>query len=82
MSDEPKPVVLVVDDTPLDLQVATGILRDHYQALAATDGQKALDLLTKRTDVDLILLDIMMAGMDGYEVCRRLKDNPATAQIP
>ena len=77
-----KPTVLVVDDTPLNLQVATGILRADYQALAATDGQKALDLLTKRRDVSLILLDIMMPGMNGYEVCERLKANPDTAHIP
>jgi len=80
--NEAKPVVLVVDDTALNLQVATGILRPHYTALAATDGQKALDILAKRPDVDLILLDIMMPGMDGYEVCRRLKGDPLQAHIP
>ncbi len=77
-----KPVVLVVDDTPMNLQVATGILRDRYTALAAIDGAKALDVLARRPDVELILLDIMMPGMDGYEVCRQLKQNPATARIP
>ncbi|MES2886084.1 MAG: HD domain-containing phosphohydrolase [Pseudomonadota bacterium] len=82
MSSETKPVVLVVDDTALNLQVATGILRPHYQALAATDGPKALDILAKRHDVQLILLDIMMPGMDGYEVCRRLKGDPLLAHIP
>lgn len=82
MNAPSKPTVLVVDDTPLNLQVATGILRADYQALAATDGQKALDLLAKRPDVSLILLDIMMPGMDGYEVCRRLKADAATAHIP
>lgn len=82
MSTEAKPTVLVVDDTALNLQVATGILRAQYQALAATDGARALDILAKRPDVQLILLDIMMPGMDGYEVCRRLKSNAATARIP
>lgn len=82
MSTEAKPTVLVVDDTALNLQVATGILRAQYQALAATDGARALDILAKRPDVQLILLDIMMPGMDGYEVCRRLKANAATARIP
>jgi putative two-component system response regulator len=77
-----KPALLLVDDTPMNLQVATGILRAHYQALAATDGQKALDIVARRPDIQLILLDIMMPGMDGYEVCRRLKDNPLTAHIP
>lgn len=82
MNPVSKPTVLVVDDTPLNLQVATGILRGEYQALAATDGQRALDLLAKRPDVSLILLDIMMPGMDGYEVCSRLKANADTAHIP
>jgi len=82
MSTEAKPVVLVVDDTPLNLQVATGVLRAHYQALAATDGEKALLVLGKRPDVNLILLDIMMPGLDGYETCRRIKANAATAHIP
>ncbi|MDP3857814.1 MAG: response regulator [Stagnimonas sp.] len=82
MSTDLKPTVLVVDDTALNLQVATGILRANYQALAATDGMRALDILGKRPDVQLILLDIMMPGMDGYEVCRRLKANPVTARIP
>ncbi|HAI59424.1 MAG TPA: two-component system response regulator, partial [Xanthomonadaceae bacterium] len=82
MGSDTRATVLVVDDTPLNLQVATGILRERYVALAATDGQKALDLLVKRPDVQLILLDIMMPGLDGYEVCRRLKANPATARIP
>ena len=82
MSAETKPTVLVVDDTALNLQVATGILRPHYQALAATDGLKALEILSKRPDVQLILLDIMMPGMDGYEVCRRLKGDPLQAHIP
>jgi len=82
MADGGKPVVLVVDDTALNLQVATGILRPHYQALAATDGDKALDLLGKRGDIDLVLLDIMMPGMNGYEVCRRIKDNPTLSHIP
>jgi len=82
MTAEPKPVVLVVDDTPLNLQVATGILRADYQALGAPGGQKALDILAKRPDVNLILLDIMMPDMDGYETCRQLKANPATAHIP
>ena len=82
MSTDAKPTVLVVDDTPLNLQVATGILRAHYQALAATDGAKALEILARRPDVQLILLDIMMPGMDGYEVCRQLKQNPLTERIP
>ncbi len=82
LSDDHKPAVLVVDDTPMNLQVATDVLRGEYQALAATDGPKALTALERRPDVALILLDIMMPDMDGYEVCRRVKENPATAHIP
>ncbi len=82
MSTPAKPTVLVVDDTALNLQVATGILRERHTALAATDGQKALDIVAKRPDIQLILLDIMMPGMDGYEVCRHLKADPVTARIP
>ena len=82
MSDDPKPSVLVVDDAPLNLQVATEVLRREYQALAAIDGPKALALLERRPDVGLILMDVMMPVMDGYEVCRRVKENPLTAHIP
>jgi len=82
MSSDLKPTILVVDDTPLNLQVATGILRPHYQALAAIDGPKALDIVSKRPDIQLILLDIMMPGMNGYEVCRLLKADPQHAHIP
>jgi putative two-component system response regulator len=82
LADEPKASILVVDDTPLNLQVATDVLRGEYQALAATDGLKALALLERRPDIGLILLDIMMPDMDGYEVCRRVKENPLTAHIP
>ena len=90
MSDDEKPfmppaalpVVLVVDDAPLNLRVATEILRPSYRALAALDGQKALDLAAQRTDLELILLDVMMPGLDGYEVCRRLKQNAVTAHVP
>lgn len=82
VSDDSKPSVLVVDDTPLNLQVATEVLRREYQALAATDGPKALGLLARRPDVALILMDVMMPVMDGYEVCRRVKENPLTAHIP
>lgn len=80
--NETKPVILIVDDVPLNLQVATTILRPHFQALATTDGAKALELIARRPDIELILLDIMMPGLDGYEVCRRLKADPATARTP
>jgi putative two-component system response regulator len=74
--------ILIVDDTPANIAVVTGILKDIYRLKAATQGEKALALITASDPPDLILLDVMMPDMDGYEVCRRLKSNPDTADIP
>jgi serine phosphatase RsbU (regulator of sigma subunit)/CheY-like chemotaxis protein len=76
-----KPVVLAVDDTPENLDVVRGILVPEYKVKAATSGAAALKIV-ERQPPDIILLDIMMPDMDGYEVCRRLKSNPATEAIP
>lgn len=76
-----KPVILVVDDTPENLDVMTGILSPAYAVRAAINGQTALKIAEKQLP-DLILLDIMMPGMDGYEVCQKLKENPLTRDIP
>ncbi len=73
--------VLVVDDEPANLQVLRHILQDEYRLLFAKDGSKALELAA-REQPDLILLDVMMPGMTGYEVCERLKGHPNTAAIP
>ncbi|MBL7204030.1 MAG: two-component system response regulator [Desulfobacteraceae bacterium] len=72
--------VLVVDDEPNNLQLLGQILQD-YQLSFATDGTKALDVAWK-VKPDIILLDIMMPEMDGYETCRRLKADPETSKIP
>jgi len=77
-----KPTLLVVDDQPDNIMAVSGILKGTYRVKAATSGEKALTIATSDTPPDLILLDIMMPHMDGYEVCRRLKDNPVTASIP
>jgi class 3 adenylate cyclase len=77
-----KKLVLIVDDTPTNIAVVSGLLKDSFQTKVATNGEKALAIATGSEKPDLILLDIMMPGMDGYEVCRRLKDNPATRDIP
>lgn len=74
--------LLVVDDTPENLDVLVGILRQEYRVKVATSGEKALKIASGDNPPDLILLDVMMPGLDGYEVCRRLKANPATASIP
>ncbi|CAK0754040.1 putative cyclic di-GMP phosphodiesterase VC_1348 [Azospirillaceae bacterium] len=76
-----KPMVLVVDDNPENLSVMNALLRGLYRVRIATGGRQALELVAKAPP-DLILLDIMMPEMDGYEVCRRLQANPAYALIP
>jgi len=81
VTESEKPVVLAVDDTPENLDVVKGILGDDYVIKAAVNGALALKIAESQTP-DLILLDIMMPEMDGYEVCKRLKENPATAEIP
>jgi len=73
--------VLVVDDTPENIDILVGTLKDTYVLRAATNGERALDIVY-RTPPDLILLDIMMPGIDGFEVCRRLKADFTTRHIP
>jgi len=75
-------LILIVDDTPTNIGVISGALKDSYHTKIATNGEKALALANAEEKPDLILLDIMMPGMDGYEVCTRLKGDPATAEIP
>ena len=75
-------LILIVDDTPTNIGVISGALKDSYRTKIATNGEKALALAGAEEKPDLILLDIMMPGMDGYEVCTRLKADPATREIP
>ena len=75
-------LVLIVDDTPTNVGVISGVLKGSYRTKVATNGEKALVLAAAADKPDLILLDVMMPGMDGYEVCRRLKANPVTRDIP
>lgn len=78
-----KPLILIVDDTPINIQVLAEAMRSDYRVKVATSGEMALDIIGKEGGKpDLILLDIMMPEMDGYEVCRRLKANPDTQGIP
>ncbi len=76
------PVVLVVDDKPDNIDVLRGILRNEYRLKAALNGRRALEVASKSPKPDMIFLDVMMPEMDGYEVCRKLKENPLTADIP
>ncbi|MDX8378685.1 MAG: response regulator [Gallionella sp.] len=73
--------ILVVDDEPNNLQVLRKILNEHYQLIFATSGEKALMAAHKHLP-DLVLLDIMMPGMNGYETCEKLKANPITRDVP
>ena len=73
--------ILVIDDTPANLSLLNQLLREHYRVKLANNGMKGLALAAASVP-DLILLDIMMPEMDGYEVCRRLKADPATARTP
>ncbi|TLS67217.1 response regulator [Mariprofundus erugo] len=74
--------ILVVDDTPENIDVLRGILKGKYKVKVAINGMQALKLCASDHLPDLILLDVMMPGMDGYEVCRRLKADPRSEGIP
>jgi len=77
-----KPTILVVDDTPDNIVLLSSLLRDTYRVKATIDGEKALAILASGEPPDIVLLDIMMPGMDGFEVCRRLKADTKTSGIP
>ncbi|MDX2496446.1 MAG: response regulator, partial [Desulfobacterales bacterium] len=77
-----KQKILIVDDTPENIQILMETLKDDYKIVAAINGEKALKMAEMIPLPDIILLDIMMPGMDGYEVCNRLKDNEKTRGIP
>lgn len=81
-TNEEKKVVLVVDDAPANIRIVNEILRDTYQVRIATNGEKGLELANGTPGPDLILLDVVMPGMDGYEVCTHLKAGPSTRDIP
>ena len=76
-----KPTLLIVDDTPANLTLLASLLQPTYTVKATTRGQKALDIVADQAP-DLVLLDIEMPDLSGYEVCRRLKANPRTQAIP
>jgi putative two-component system response regulator len=74
--------ILVVDDVPDNIDLLTEVLREHYHIRVATNGEKALKIVYSDSPPDLILLDIMMPGLSGLELCRRLKANPDRRRIP
>ena len=73
--------VLIVDDTETNIDILVDTLGEDYDIAVAMDGESALEAVEEEPP-DLILLDIIMPDMDGFEVCKRLKDNPETADIP
>ncbi|MEW5823188.1 MAG: HD domain-containing phosphohydrolase [Pseudomonadota bacterium] len=74
--------ILVVDDTPENVDVLRGILQPDYRVKVAMNGQRALSIMRNGELPDLILLDVMMPGLSGYDVCRQLKEDVTTAAIP
>src|SRR5262249_7165646 len=81
-ADQRQGRILVVDDTPQNVRLLEAILIPRgYTVVGASSGQQALDLVAEQIP-DLVLLDIMMPGMDGHEVCRRLRADPSTALLP
>lgn len=75
-------IILIVDDTPANIQIAQSILKNEYKIRVATSGAKALELVKATPTPALVLLDVEMPGMDGYEVCHCLKASAATRDIP
>ncbi len=77
-----KPCILAIDDTPDNLSLVSAVLRDTYRVKAANNGEKGLSIALSDDPPDLILLDVMMPDLDGHEVCRRLKADPRSRDIP
>ena len=77
-----KLTILVVDDKPDNLHLLVNVFKDDYRILATDSGKKALDLCCSDTPPDLVLLDVMMPGMDGFEVARRMREHPNAENIP
>ncbi len=77
-----KSTILIVDDIPSNIQILAAILKDDYEIKVATSGERALELVQQDTNIDMILLDVEMPQMDGYEVCQILKNKNKTKDIP
>lgn len=77
-----RPVVLIVDDEPDIVKIIGTLLKSRYRPLSATSGAQALEIAFGPTTPDLVLLDVMMPGLSGYDVCRRLKADARTRDVP
>ncbi|MCS8001546.1 two-component system response regulator [Pseudomonas aeruginosa] len=79
---EAQATILLVDDIAENIDILNNVLTPHYHTKVALNGEKALKIASSANPPDLILLDVMMPGLSGYEVCQRLKENPDTREIP
>ncbi len=77
-----KATILIVDDAPENIDVLTSILKNNYKVKAALNGRKAIEIASAEKKPDLILLDVLMPDIDGYDVCKQLKESAETAHIP
>ena len=80
--DSVRPTILIVDDHPANIHLLAEALAGEYEIIVATNGQEAIELALAGDAPDLILLDILMPGMSGYEVCERLKKEEWTRSVP
>lgn len=74
--------ILIIDDTDTNLHILLELLEDKYDVLASLNGFDALEIVQEEEKIDLILLDIIMPEIDGFEVCKKLKENEKTKDIP
>lgn len=74
--------ILIIDDSTADLQLMSGLLRDNYRVQVAKTPERGLELARSDAKPDLILLDVLLPRMDGYELCEQLKQSPETQPIP
>lgn len=77
-----RPCLLLVDDTPSNIDILVGLLKSDFDLKVAGRGEKALEIIASGVRIDLVLLDVMMPEMDGYEVCRRIRAAPASIDLP
>jgi len=77
-----RPTILVVDDTPDNLLLLAQLFKDEYRVRVAQNGEKALEICCSDSPPDLVLLDVMMPGMDGFEVARRMREHPSSETLP
>ena len=77
-----KPTILIIDDSPMNLKVLAGMLKEEYRILIAKSGEQAMEIIEAGNSPDLILLDVVMPGMDGYTLCLKIKGDDRTKSIP